>query len=253
MKTIVTWNVNGIRAAVGHGMLDWLEKCQPDILCLQETKAHPDQLDEEVLSPNGYTTHWVSAEKKGYSGTAAFVKKEPVSISILGKKKFDSEGRVQILEYKAFTIVNAYFPNSQEAGKRLDYKIDFCNALLRECERRRKAGENLIICGDYNIAHKEIDLKNPKTNQKNPGFLPEERAWMDKFVKKGYVDTFRMFNQEPEQYTWWSYRFKARERNIGWRIDLHAVNEAFKDKVKSVEILDDVTGSDHCPVLLRLK
>ena len=253
MKKIISWNVNGVRAAVKKGMLQWLEKNQPDILCIQETKAQVDQLDPELINPAGYKSYWQSAERKGYSGVATFVKKKPLSISILGKKEFDSEGRVQILTYEKLTIINAYFPNSQEAGQRLDYKLGFCKSLLAYCNKLKKSGKNVLICGDFNIAHKEIDLKNPKTNMDNPGFLPEERAWMDKFIKKGYVDTFRIFNQGPGHYTWWSYRFQARKRNIGWRIDYNCVNEEFKPQVKESIILKDVLGSDHCPVMLRLK
>ena len=253
MKKIISWNVNGVRAAVKKGMLQWLQKTQPDVLCIQETKAQVEQLEPELVNPAGYKTLWQSAERKGYSGVATFVKKKPLSIAILGKKEFDSEGRVQILTYEKLTIINAYFPNSQEAGQRLDYKLDFCNSLLAYCNKLKKSGKNVLICGDFNIAHKEIDLKNPKTNMDNPGFLPEERAWMDKFIKKGYVDTFRIFNQGPGHYTWWSYRFQARKRNIGWRIDYHCVNEEFKPQVKESIILKDVLGSDHCPVMLRLK
>lgn len=253
MKNIVSWNVNGIRAVTRKGMLDWLGDALPDILCVQETKIQIDQLTPELMEPKGYKSYWFSAQKKGYSGVAAFVKKEPVSVTNLGVKDFDSEGRAQILEYKDFIVINAYFPNSQHEGKRLDYKLNFCDAVLEYCNEMRKIGKNVIICGDFNIAHKEIDLKNPGTNMNNPGFLPEERAWMDKFIGSGYVDTFRMFNSEPENYTWWSYRFRARERNIGWRIDYHCVNDEFKSRVKESLILKNVKGSDHCPVLLRLK
>jgi exodeoxyribonuclease-3 len=160
---------------------------------------------------------------------------------------------VQILEYPRFTLVNAYFPNSQEGGARVGYKVSFCEALLACCSELRKAGRNLLICGDFNIAHKPIDLKNPKANENNAGYLPQERAWMDTFIGAGYVDTFRMFNQEPGHYTWWTYRFKAREKNVGWRIDYHCVNEEFRSAVEESLILSDVMGSDHCPVLIRLK
>jgi exodeoxyribonuclease-3 len=253
MQTIVSWNVNGVRAAVRNNLLGWLDQTQPDILCIQETKSRPDQLGPEILEPKGYKTFWVSAQKKGYSGVAAFVKKEPLSVGLLGLEAFDCEGRVQALEYKTFTLVNAYFPNSQEAGARLEYKLDFCNAILKFCHKLRRSGKNLILCGDYNIAHKATDLANPKANEKNAGFLPQERAWMDKFVGSGYVDTFRMFNQDPGHYTWWSYRFRAREKDIGWRVDYHCTNQEFRNRVKEAAILKDVMGSDHCPVLVRIK
>ena len=252
MVTLVSWNVNGIRAASNKGLFEWLGKFKPDILCVQETKATPEQLTKEVLSPKGYTSLWESAEKKGYSGVAAYVKREPLSVQNLGSKKFDSEGRTQILEYKNFTLVNAYFPNSQEAGARLAYKIGFCDTLLKKCQKMRKEGRNIVICGDYNIAHTEIDLANPKQNEKNPGYLPDERAWMTKFLKAGYVDTFRQFTKEGGHYTWWSYRFNARAKNIGWRIDYHCVNKEFADAVKKSTILKDVTGSDHCPIAITL-
>jgi len=252
MQTVISWNVNGIRAAQRHGFLDWLALVQPDICCVQETKANPDQLDDALLNPPGYTAAWCSAERKGYSGVAIFSKFEPVSVSRLGVPEFDCEGRVQITEFPAVTIVNAYFPNSQEKGARIDYKVAFCNALLDRCNALRSEGRNLLVCGDFNIAHKPIDLKNPKQNEQNPGYLPEERAWMDTFIDAGYVDTFRMFNQEPGHYTWWTYRFNARAKDVGWRIDYHCVNAEFRKCVSRAEILKDIMGSDHCPVLVEL-
>ena len=251
--TLISWNVNGIRAVSGKGFLEWLDDCGADIVCIQESKAQEDQLDERIRKPDGYTSHWVSAEKKGYSGVATYYRMEPESITTLGKKEFDAEGRVQILTFADFTVINAYFPNSQAEGKRLDYKLRFCDAILRLCNKLRKEGKNVIVCGDFNIAHKPIDLTHPKPNEKNPGYLPEERAWMDKFIKKGYLDCFRMFNQDPEHYTWWSYRANARAKNVGWRIDYHTINPEFSDRVKSADILPDIMGSDHCPVRLQLK
>lgn len=247
-KTIISWNVNGIRAIQKKGMLEWFMKEQPDILCIQETKAHPDQLEEGILKPDGYKSYWASAEKKGYSGVACFVKEEPLAVHPMGDDRFDSEGRVLALEYPDYVLINAYFPNSQNQGRRLDYKIAFCDKMLELCDAYREMGKNVVLCGDYNIAHKEIDLKNPKSNEDSPGFLPEEREWMDRFVAAGYVDAFRLFTEEGDHYTWWSYRTRARERNVGWRIDLHCVNEEFQDQVKSCSIMDEVMGSDHCPV-----
>lgn len=255
MKNIITWNVNGIRAVEKKGFLDWLQTESPDVLCLQETKAHPDQLSSELLQPefsNGikYHTYWSSAEKKGYSGTAIYTKTEPLKILPFGYPEFDSEGRVVMAEYSDAIIISAYFPNSQEAGARLGYKLDFCAAMLETCNSLTQKGKNIILLGDYNIAHKAIDLANPKANEKNPGYLPEERAWMDTFIDEGYIDCFRHFCVEPDQYTWWSYRFKAREKNIGWRIDYACVNPTFMPRVQSTTILSDIMGSDHCPVKL---
>jgi len=252
MITIASWNVNGIRAAAGKGMLEWLGRFKPDILCVQETKACPDQLTGDILRPRGYTSLWESAEKRGYSGVAAYVRSEPLSVTNLGVERFDCEGRVQVLEYKTFTLINAYFPNSREAGARLDYKLDFCGTFLDYCNKLRGRGRSLVMCGDFNIAHTEIDLANPKANEGNAGYLPEERAWMGKFLAAGYTDTFRMFTKEGGHYTWWSYRFNARAKNIGWRIDYFCVNKEFAPAVKQSVILKDVAGSDHCPIALTL-
>jgi exodeoxyribonuclease-3 len=254
MTTVISWNVNGVRSISGKGLQKWLQDAKPDVLCLQETKAQPDQLTEEILHPAGYQSFWASAEKKGYSGVGVYVKKEPLSMNLMGREEFDREGRVQTLEYRDFTLINAYFPNSQEAASpRLKYKLDFCQAILEYCNRLRELGKHIVLCGDYNIAHKEIDLKNPRANQNNAGFLPEERSWMDQFIGAGYVDTFRMFNQGPGNYTWWSYRFNARAKDIGWRIDYFCVNREFQDRVKESSILKEVIGADHCPVLVKLK
>jgi len=253
MKTLLSWNVNGIRAIQKKGFIDWLHKVSPDVLCIQETKASPEQLDDALLHPEGYHALWVSAERKGYSGVAAYVRDEPDEVCRLGVPEFDREGRALVLRYPRFTLFNCYFPNSQPEGARIDYKVAYCNAVLEACDERVSRGENVIVCGDFNIAHKPIDLKNPKANEKNPGYLPEERAWMDTFIGSGYADTFRMFCDEGGQYTWWSYRFKAREKNVGWRIDYHCVNAAFRDQVQNAEILNDVMGSDHCPVRLTLR
>ena len=252
MKTVVSWNVNGIRAAQGKGFLDWLTTTGPDVCCVQETKAQRDQLDEALLAPEGYHTIWHSAERKGYSGVAAFVREEPLSVEVLGSPEFDSEGRTQILEYPDVTILNCYFPNSQEAGARLDYKVAFCAAILDKCRDLVGRGRHILLCGDYNIAHQPIDLANPKQNEKNPGYLPEERAWMTEFLGAGFVDTFRMFSADPGQYTWWSYRFHARDKNIGWRIDYHCVDQGLASAVRSSRIQAEVMGSDHCPVVIEL-
>lgn len=251
---LISWNVNGIRAASRGGFLTWFEKENADLICIQETKANPDQLEETLLHPQGYSSYWHSAAKAGYSGVAVYAKKEPLDIKYgIGVPEIDLEGRVLILEYPNFTLINTYFPNSQREHTRLDYKLSFCGHILKLCEKLTSQGKNIVICGDFNIAHKEIDLKNPKSNQKNAGFLPEERAWMDSFLKKGYVDSFRHFNQEPGNYTWWSYRPGVREKNIGWRIDYFVVNQDFQDRLKKSLHQCEVKGSDHCPVLLELK
>lgn len=257
MKTIVSWNVNGIRAAEKKGFLDWLDRESPDVLCLQETKAHKGQvspeLSEPVLASGTWKSWWSSAKKAGYSGTAIYSKTEPLDVRASGFPEFDDEGRVVIAEYPEASVISAYFPNSQEAGARLGYKLEYCAAILEICDGLVAKGKNVILCGDYNIAHKPIDLANPKANEGNPGYLPEERAWMDAFTKAGYVDTFRAFCAEPGQYSWWSYRFHAREKNIGWRIDYQCVNPALMPRVESSVILKDVLGSDHCPIKLTLR
>lgn len=251
---LITWNVNGIRSVFQKGFVSWLEGTGADVVCLQETKAQRDQLDEGYWNPLKHNSFWHSAEKKGYSGVALYSKKEPLSIAYgLGEKDIDSEGRVLTAEFPTFTIVNAYFPNSQREHARLPYKLKFCSKMLLHLEGLRKQGKNVILCGDFNIAHKEIDLKNPKENIKNAGFLPEERAWFDLLVKHGYIDVFRKFNQDPGQYTWWSYRPTIRERNIGWRLDYFVSNPEFEDRLKHAEHQIKVMGSDHCPVLLELK
>ncbi len=252
MKTLVSWNVNGIRAAEKKGLFEWFERAAPDVLCLQETKAHPDQLPEKYREQAGYEVHFASAARRGYSGVAVYAKYKPLSVRTLGKADFDSEGRVLLLEYPEFLLINAYFPNSQEEGARLSYKLDFCKTILDLCVETVKKGGNIVLCGDYNISHKPIDLARPKDNEGNPGYLPEERAWLDEFQAAGFVDTFRMFNQEGGNYSWWTYRFNAREKNVGWRLDYFWVNQAFSKKVKEASILKDVYGSDHCPVSLVL-
>lgn len=248
---IISWNINGFRAIEKKNFYNWLEAASPDILCLQETKLQAHQRSDTILQLEGYHTYWAYAKRRGYSGTALFSRTKPNQVHVLGVDAFDNEGRVLMAEFDTSVVICAYFPNSQEGGKRLDYKLAFCDAMLDVLDSIIKGGKDIILCGDYNIAHKPIDLANPKRNEKNPGYLPEERGWMDTFTSNGYIDTFRQFNSEPDNYTWWSYRFKAREKNIGWRIDYHCVNEAFMDKVKESRILSDVMGSDHCPVLLQ--
>jgi exodeoxyribonuclease-3 len=251
---IQSWNVNGIRAAGRTGFEDWVERENFDIICVQETKANPEQLDESLLHPNGYHSFWHSAQKPGYSGVAIYSKSEPLSIHTgIGIPEVDNEGRVLIAEYSDFFLLNCYFPNSQREHTRLGYKLLFCQKILEYCQRLRTAGKQVIICGDFNIAHREIDLKNPKTNVNNAGFLPEERAWMDQFVEHGYVDGFRSFVKDPGHYTWWSYRPGVRDKNIGWRLDYFFVNQEFQDRLSLVRHHPETKGSDHCPVSLLLR
>jgi len=250
---LLSWNVNGIRAVHKKGFLDWFKKENPDILCLQETKASEEQLVDELKNPPGYSSYFSSAEKKGYSGVAVYTKQKPEKIEKgFGINKFDSEGRVLIADYKKFVLLNVYYPNGKASPERLQYKLDFYDAFLEYAEGLRKKGKNLVICGDVNTAHKEIDLAHPKENETTSGFLPVEREWMDKFFSHGYVDTFRMFNNEPEQYTWWHVITRARERNVGWRIDYFFVNEEFRKNVKSASIMPEVMGSDHCPIGIEI-
>lgn len=251
---LYSWNVNGIRAAQSKGFLDWLKQESPDVLCLQETKANQDQLDLFLTAPKGYQTYWHSAEKAGYSGVAIYTKKEPQDIKYgIGIAEIDAEGRVLTADFGSYVVISAYFPNSQREHERLPYKLKFCDLILKYCDEYRKKGKAVILSGDYNIAHQEIDLKNPKTNKDNAGFLPQEREWMTKFLKNGYVDTFRHLNAEArDRYTWWSYRPGVRERNIGWRLDYFCVNREFIDNVKDADIHDQIFGSDHCPVSIEI-
>ncbi|MCM2353117.1 MAG: exodeoxyribonuclease III [Pseudobdellovibrio sp.] len=251
---LVSWNVNGIRACEKNGFLKWFEKENADIVCVQEIKALPEQLEDNLKNPLKYHAIWNPAEKPGYSGTAIFSKKEPLEVKLgLGDPEFDNEGRVMIVKYPKFTLINSYFPNSQREHTRLPYKLAFCKNFLKTAESLRKKGENVIMCADWNIAHQEIDLKNPKTNKNNAGFLPEERGWMDQFIKQGYIDAFRQFEKGGDHYTWWSYRPGVREKNVGWRLDYFMANEEFKDRLKNSYHRNEVYGSDHCPVVLELK
>jgi exodeoxyribonuclease-3 len=250
---LISWNVNGIRAAIRNGFFDWFNSDDADIVCLQEVKAREEQIDGQSKNLNGYSVSWNAAEKAGYSGTASLSRIKPLNVEYgFGIKEFDSEGRIILQEFENFYLYNIYFPNGQRDQERLDYKMAFYDAYLEKAEQLRKTGKAVITCGDYNTAHKEIDLKNPKSNEETSGFLPIERAWMDKLVGAGYVDTFRMFHEEPEHYSWWTYRFGARKRNVGWRIDYFFIDEEHKSMVKDAFIMQQVMGSDHCPVGIEL-
>ncbi len=251
---LLCWNVNGIRAVKGRGFLDWLSRESPDIISLQETKAHLEQLDKDLQEPAGYYTYWNYPERKGYSGVAIFTREKPLSVRYdLGTIELDLEGRVVIAEYPEFTLFNIYFPNGKKDESRLRYKMDFYEVFLQFADTLKATGKRLVICGDLNTAHNEIDLARPKENSKISGFLPEERAWMDKLVAHGYVDTFRHFNKEPGQYTWWDLKSGARARNVGWRIDYFFVSEDLLPSLAGAFIMPDVMGSDHCPVGITLK
>ncbi len=251
---LLSWNVNGIRASYKKGLLDWFKKENPYMLCLQETKAHPDQLVEELKNVDGYKSYFSSAEKKGYSGVVTYTKLKTINVQQgLGIKKFDSEGRFIITEFEEFILFNVYFPNGKASPERLQYKMDFYDAFLKHCKKLLKQGKKIVVCGDVNTAHKEIDIARPKENSQTSGFLPEEREWIDKFLAAGFVDTFRIFNQEPDQYTWWDMVTRARERNVGWRIDYFYASENLKKNIVSASIHSSVMGSDHCPIELELK
>ena len=251
---ILSWNVNGIRAMWKKGFKEWLDKDNPDILCLQETKAQPDQLGEEILNIKGYKSHFFSAEKKGYSGVAVYSKEDPIHVnSGFNSPEFDSEGRVLEMEYEKFVLYNVYFPNGGRGPERVDYKLKFYDKLFQRAEVMRKKNKNIIVVGDYNTAHKEIDLARPGPNAKTSGFLPQEREWVDKIISMGYIDIFREFNKDPGQYTYWDVITRARERNTGWRIDYFMVSEEMKENVVNATIHQQVMGSDHCPIELELK
>lgn len=245
---LVSWNVNGIRACVGKGFMDFFHEVDADIFCIQESKMQEGQLE---LDMPGYHQYWNYAEKKGYSGTAIFTKQEPLSVrNGIGIEEHDHEGRVITLEFEKFYMVTVYTPNSQNELARLDYRMAWEDAFLAYLKGLEES-KPVIVCGDMNVAHKEIDLKNPKTNRKNAGFTDEEREKFGILLENGFVDTFRYFYPDQEGiYSWWSYRFKAREKNAGWRIDYFLVSECLKDRLKDANILTDVMGSDHCPVEL---
>ena len=249
---ITSWNVNGIRACAKKGAFqEYLAQYHPDILFLQETKAFEHDLPEAIKQPSGYHAVWHSAKRPGYSGVAMITKQKPLAVfEGMGMDKFDIEGRVVGADFGSFIVFGVYFPNGSMGEHRLQYKLEFYDSLFNLCKEYRDAGKHIIVCGDYNTAHTEIDLARPKENSENSGFLPIERAWMDKLTTEmGYVDTFREFNpNKKDQYTWWTYRSAARKRNIGWRIDYTLVNKEFLPYIQEVFIESKVMGSDHCPV-----
>jgi exodeoxyribonuclease-3 len=252
---LFSWNVNGLRACARKGFLEWLDDARPDILGLQEVRALPDQLDGAVLRPEGYDTWLHPAERKGYSGVALYSRVQPTEVvcGALGEDRFDDEGRAIVADFGSFLFYTVYFPNGGHDLARVPYKLAFSEAILQHAEVRRREGRSIVICGDVNTAHEEIDLANPKSNRRNTGFLPEERAWVSRWLDHGYVDVFRRRHpDEGGHYTWWSNRPGVRERNVGWRIDYFMVSADLEDHVVDAAIHAEVLGSDHCPISLEL-
>lgn len=251
---VTTWNVNGIRAALTKGVWEWVLNQDPDVVCLQEVKARPDQLAEDQI--NALTqrkAYWNPAERPGYSGVLTLARNEPEEVVYgIGFPEFDVEGRVVRSRHGEILLYNIYFPNGQRGQERVDYKLDFYARLLEICDHLHKGGEKIVICGDFNTAHREIDLRNPKENEKTSGFLPEERVWIDHYLEHGFMDVYRYLYPDRVQYTWWTYRMNARKRGIGWRLDYFLVSEALLPRVRDVIVHEDIQGSDHCPVTLLL-
>ena len=251
---IISWNINGIRAIEKKGFVEWVKKATPDVLCLQEIKAIEEQIPEKIQNIEGYHKFYLPAERKGYSGVAVFSREEPKNIGTkLNIEKFDREGRMLMLEYENWILFNVYFPNGKASEERLSYKMEFYKSFQEFLSPLQKEGKKLVICGDVNTAHKEIDLARPKANSKISGFLPQERAWIDGFLEAGFVDTFRVFNDEGGNYSWWDYKTRARSRNVGWRIDYFFISENLKPCLKSAFIMSEVMGSDHCPISVELE
>jgi len=251
---LISWNVNGLRAIEKKGFREWLLINNPDFLCLQETKANPDQLSAELLNIPGYYSYFSSAEKKGYSGVAIYCKNAIKVIEYgIGVKAFDSEGRIIIAEIASnILLYNIYFPNGNQSPARLKYKLEFYEAVLAHMQAQRKLGKAIICCGDVNTAHLPIDLARPKENENNSGFLPVERAWIDRLIGSGYIDTFRHFNNKSGEYSWWDYKTRARERNIGWRIDCFYICTELLEYLRNAFIMKEVSGSDHCPIGIEI-
>ena len=253
MAKIISYNVNGIRAALKKEWIDWLKSEDPDIVCIQETKAQRDQLDLEIFKEAGYHTYWYSAQKKGYSGVAIFSKKEPDHLEYgCGIEKYDSEGRILRADYGDFSVLSCYFPSGSSGDVRQEFKMEFLADFREYIIELRKTRPNLLISGDINICHEAIDIHNPKSNKNSSGFLPEERQWITDFLALDFIDTFRHLNKEPHNYTWWTYRFGARGKNLGWRIDYHFITENLLNKLESAKILSEAVHSDHCPITVEL-
>ena len=250
---IVSYNVNGIRAAMNKGLVDWLAKEQPDVLCLQETKAHPEQVDVSQFENLGYHHYWESAQKKGYSGVAIISKKKPLNVKNgCDIPLYDYEGRVIRADYEDFSLMNVYMPSGTSSEERQAFKMQWLDEFYNYAHKIGSERQQLVIVGDYNIAHQEIDIHNPVGNKKNSGFLPEERAWLSKFLDSGFIDSFRYLNHDDQRYSWWTYRFGARGNNKGWRIDYQTVTKNMASRLKRADLLNDVVHSDHCPTLLEI-
>lgn len=253
MQKIITYNVNGIRAALGKGLIDWINATQPDVLCFQELKANPDQFDITLFEKLGYHCYWNPAEKKGYSGVGLLSKRQPDKVHVgMGIAKYDIEGRMLRADYGDISIISVYHPSGSSGDERQAFKMEWLADFQQYINKLKKERPKLIISGDYNICHKPIDIHNPVSNANSSGFLPEERAWIDSFINDGFIDSFRTFNLEPKQYTWWSYRANARTKNLGWRIDYNMVSKPLEVKLKRAIILPEARHSDHCPAMVEI-
>jgi exodeoxyribonuclease-3 len=251
---IISYNVNGIRAALKKGFDEWLTQENPDIVCLQEVKAQEEQVDISIFQALGYHVYWHAAQKKGYSGVAIFSKQAAKNVAIgCGNDLYDSEGRVIRIDFEDFSVLNTYMPSGSSGDIRQDFKMQWLDFFINYAGKLKEEIPNLIICGDYNICHKPIDIHDPVSNKNSSGFLPEEREWMSQFVASGFIDSFRHFHEEPDRYSWWSYRARSRERNKGWRIDYHMVTDALKERLIDADILDSIVHSDHCPIQVKIQ
>lgn len=251
---LISYNVNGIRSAMNKGFVDWLKEENPDIIGLQEIKAQEKDTDASIFQDLGYELYWFPAVKKGYSGVAIFTKIKPKAVKYgIGLNKYDDEGRMIQADFEGFSFISSYFPSGTTGDVRQDFKYEFLDDIYGYMQDLRKENPTLILSGDYNICHKPIDIHNPVSNKNSSGFLPEERAWMDKFTESGFIDTFRHFNPEPHQYTWWSFRANSRAKNLGWRIDYHMATKELQNKLKSAVILPNIKHSDHCPIVLEIE
>ena len=253
MTKIITYNVNGIRSVLSKGWIDWLKAANPDVICLQEIKANPEQLDLSIFADAGYLHYWYPAQKKGYSGVAILTKNKPDHVEYGCKiQKYDDEGRVLRADYGDLSVMSVYMPSGSSGEERQAFKIQWLSDFQKYIDELKKQRPNLIICGDYNICHQSIDIHNPKSNANTSGFLPEEREWIDNFMKSGFVDSFRHFNKEPHNYTWWSFRANSRAKNLGWRIDYNLVSAGLEGKMKRAAILTEAKHSDHCPLMVEI-
>ena len=251
---VVSYNVNGIRAAINKGFVEWLQEMSPDVLCIQETKARPEQFDVSLFEEMGYNCYWHSADKKGYSGVAVLSKVEPGNVFFgMGIEKYDREGRLLRLDINDISLINSYFPSGTTGDVRQDFKMDYLNDFSAYIDELKKTRPNIIVAGDFNICHKEIDISKPENKKGVSGFLPEERKWITDFLASGFIDSFRMFNSEPNQYSWWSYRAGARQKNLGWRIDYNMISETLRQRLISADIHKHIIMSDHCPVSIELE